>query len=86
VLSRAIFAMRDAFDAGERSTGALEALGNAVVSAEPEVKLEYLAVMEPDTLEPAVVAASGSIIAIAARVGSTRLIDNVILGAPDIST
>jgi pantoate--beta-alanine ligase len=85
VLSRAIFAMRDAFDGGERSTAALETLGNALVRAEPEVQLEYLAVMDPDTLEPAPVAAIGCIIAIAARVGSTRLIDNVILGAPDPS-
>jgi pantoate--beta-alanine ligase len=83
VLSRAIFAMRDAFEAGENSTPALESLGNAVVAAEAEVKVEYLAVMDPETLEPAPVAAPGSIIAIAARVGSTRLIDNVILGAAD---
>ena len=83
VLSRAIFAMRDAFDAGETSTAALEKLGNAVVAAEETVKLEYLAVMDPETLEPAPVAAPGSIIAIAARVGTTRLIDNLILGAAD---
>ena len=83
VLSRAIFAMRDAFDAGETSTAALETLGNAVVAAEETVKPEYLAVMDPETLEPAPVAAPGSIIAIAARVGTTRLIDNLILGATD---
>ncbi|MEP7066068.1 MAG: pantoate--beta-alanine ligase [Gemmatimonadota bacterium] len=82
VLSRALFAMRDAFDGGERSVAALEATGNAVVGTEPEVKLEYLAVMDSDTLEPAPLATAGSVIAIAARVGSTRLIDNIILGAP----
>jgi pantoate--beta-alanine ligase len=86
VLSRAIFAMRDAFDGGERSTAELEALGNAVVGAEPAVKLEYLAVMDPDTLEPATLAKPGSIVAVAARVGTTRLIDNVILGAPDAAS
>jgi pantoate--beta-alanine ligase len=86
VLSRAIFTMRDAFDGGERSTAALDALGTAKVNAEPAVKLEYLAVMDPDTLEPVPVAAPGTVIAIAARVGTTRLIDNVILGAPDLST
>jgi pantoate--beta-alanine ligase len=83
VLSRAIFAMRDAFDAGEMSTAALEKLGNALVAAEETVQLEYLAVMDPETLEPAPVAAPGSIIAIAARAGTTRLIDNLILGAAD---
>ncbi|HEV7705916.1 MAG TPA: pantoate--beta-alanine ligase [Gemmatimonadaceae bacterium] len=83
VLSRAIFAMRDAFDAGETSTQALETLGNAVFAAEDTVTIEYLAVMDPETLEPTPVAATGSIIAIAGRVGTTRLIDNVILGAAD---
>jgi pantoate--beta-alanine ligase len=82
VLSRAIFAMRDAFDQGQRSTAALEALGNAVVGAEPGVNLEYLAVMDPDTLEPTALASPGAIVAIAARIGNTRLIDNVILGTP----
>lgn len=83
VLSRAIFAMRDAFDAGERSTGVLETLGREVLSTEPEVAAEYLAVIDPQTLEPASVAETGSIVAIAARIGTTRLIDNVILGARD---
>ena len=83
VLSRAIFAMRDAFDAGERSVAALEKLGNAVIAAEGSVEVEYLAVMDADTLEPAPAAAPGSIVAVAARVGSTRLIDNVILGPAD---
>lgn len=85
VLARAIFAMRDAFDAGEMSTAALEHLGNTVVQAEPEVQLEYLAVIEPETLEPARVATAGSIVAIAARIGKTRLIDNLVLGSADHS-
>jgi pantoate--beta-alanine ligase len=83
LLSRALFAMRDAFGGGETSTAALESLGNAVIAAEPAVSLEYLAVMDPETLEPTTTASTGSIIAVAARIGTTRLIDNVILGAPD---
>ena len=83
VLSRAIFAMRDAFDAGETSSAALESLGNTVVGTEQPVKLEYLAVMDGETLEPAPIATAGSVVAIAARVGTTRLLDNIILGAPD---
>ena len=83
VLSRAIFAMRDAFDAGETSSAALESLGKTVVGAEQPVKLEYLAVMDAETLEPAPIATAGSVVAIAARVGTTRLLDNIILGAPD---
>lgn len=83
VLSRAIFAMRKAFDAGEHSSTTLEALGNAAIRAEPDVKLEYLAVIDPETFEPATHAEPGSIVVIAARIGTTRLIDNVILGARD---
>jgi pantoate--beta-alanine ligase len=82
VLSRALFTMREAFEQGERSTAGLEALGNALVCSEPEVEIEYLAVMDPETLEPAPRAWAGCIVAIAARIGTTRLIDNVILGAP----
>jgi pantothenate synthetase len=36
-------------------------------------------VVEPDHLRPVTVAPAGTILAVAARVGSTRLIDNVIL-------
>jgi pantoate--beta-alanine ligase len=86
VLSRALFAMREAFDGGERSAAALEALGIALVRSEPGVDLEYLSLMDPDTLEPVALAARGCIVAIAARIGGTRLIDNVILGAADGAT
>jgi len=86
VLSRALFAMRDAFDGGERSAAMLEALGITLVRSEPGVDLEYLSLMDPDTLEPVTLAAPGCIVAIAARIGGTRLIDNVILGAPGVAT
>jgi pantoate--beta-alanine ligase len=85
LLSRALFAMRDAFDRGEAAPAALEALGCSILATEPTVLVEYLAVMDRDTLEPVTVATAGSIIAVAARLGSTRLIDNVILGAPAVS-
>ena len=82
LLSRALFAMRDAFDGGERSGAALEAIGREIVGEEPKVNVEYLAVMDAETLEPAAVATARSIAAIAAHIGKTRLIDNVILGSP----
>jgi pantoate--beta-alanine ligase len=44
------------------------------------VRAEYIAVVEPERLRPVASAAAGTIIAVAARVGATRLIDNVILG------
>jgi pantoate--beta-alanine ligase len=45
----------------------------------PGVAVEYIEVVDAESLVPAEVAGAGSLIAIAARVGKTRLIDNVVL-------
>ena len=68
ILSRALFAMRDAFAQGERSPATLEALGISRGRSEPEGIGEFLAVMDPETLEPVELASAGCIVAIAARV------------------
>ena len=78
-LSRGLGAAAAAWRAGERSAPALEALVRASLDAAPRVRAEYIAVVEPRRLRPVTVAAGGAIIALAARVGTTRLIDNVIL-------
>jgi pantothenate synthetase len=46
----------------------------------PEVQLEYIAVAEPEALSPVAEVRATTIVALAARVGPTRLIDNIILG------
>jgi len=80
VLSRALFTMRDAFRHGERRVESLLSTGRAVMDSERSVAIDYLAVVDPATLEPAEDADEKSIAMVAARVGPTRLIDNVILG------
>jgi hypothetical protein len=52
----------------------------SVLAAEPAAKLEYVAVANPDTMEPVEGAVTGSVALIAAKVGPVRLIDNLILG------
>jgi pantothenate synthetase len=42
--------------------------------------VDYIAVVEPEALAPVETADASTIVAIAARVGGTRLIDNIILG------
>jgi pantoate--beta-alanine ligase len=79
-LSGALRAMSDAFDAGERSTTSLEALGRRVISGAAGVEPDYLAVVDAGTLEPAATASAGNVVIVAARVGRTRLIDNLVLG------
>jgi pantoate--beta-alanine ligase len=81
VLYRTLRTIAEAFDRGQSDTAALEQLGWEVLATEPEVHVEYLALIDPQRLEPVPVAEHGTIVAIAARVGTTRLIDNVILGA-----
>jgi pantoate--beta-alanine ligase len=42
--------------------------------------VDYIAVVDPDRLAPVQSATRGTIIAVAGRLGATRLIDNHILG------
>jgi pantoate--beta-alanine ligase len=44
------------------------------------VRPEYIAITDSATLTPVELVDSGTVIALAARVGSTRLIDNIVLG------
>jgi pantoate--beta-alanine ligase len=81
VLSGALFAIRDAFRNGERDVPKLTAHGQRLLAAEPAVAVDYLALVDSATLEPAVHARADTVAMIAARVGKTRLIDNLILGA-----
>lgn len=80
VLSRALFGMRDAFRRGERRAESLIAAGRAVLGEEPMVTIDYLAIADAATLEPIESVTPGSVAMVAARVGRTRLIDNVVLG------
>lgn len=79
-LSRSLAAATSAFAAGERRADRLAAVVRHGLEAEASVAVDYIAVVEPERLTPVAEAAPGTIVAIAARVGSTRLIDNVILG------
>ena len=81
LLARALGAVVDRFRAGETAAAALEGAGRAVLGEDPAVVVEYLAVVDPDGLEPAPDARAGSLVLLAARVGRTRLLDNVVLAA-----
>jgi pantothenate synthetase len=68
-----------AFCEGEVRAQMLEDRMWQELRGEPEVMVEYIAIVEPEALEPVTTANARTIIAIAARVGGTRLIDNMIL-------
>jgi pantoate--beta-alanine ligase len=79
-LSRALHAAQKAWKNGETRAAAIEARMRQEIRAEPEISVEYIAVAEPEALAPVVTVEAGTVVAIAARVGGTRLIDNITLG------
>jgi len=80
VLWRALRAVARAFDGGARAAPELEAVGRDVLNGEPDVRVDYFAIVSPTTLEPVEAAEPGCVVMVAARVGATRLLDNLILG------
>ncbi|WP_136526026.1 pantoate--beta-alanine ligase [Geomonas ferrireducens] len=79
-LSRAIAAVRDAFGKGERSVAVLKEKALAVIGAEKGAEVDYLEFRDQDSLLPQDEANERTLLALAVRVGSVRLIDNSVLG------
>jgi pantoate--beta-alanine ligase len=79
-LSRSLRAAVDLFRSGERDGAALAAAARAVLDAAPGLAADYAACLDPAAFAPAVRASDACVVAVAARVGATRLIDNVVLG------
>jgi pantoate--beta-alanine ligase len=79
ILSRALRAAESLALAGETSAETLRATMLAVFTADPEATLDYAAVVDPDTLLPIADTRDGALLAVAAHIGATRLIDNLIL-------
>jgi pantoate--beta-alanine ligase len=77
VLVGALTAVADVIEAGERDARALRDLVVALVTAEPDVRLDYADVVDAATLQPIDRLERDALIALAAFVGTTRLIDNI---------
>jgi pantoate--beta-alanine ligase len=83
ILSKALASVRVAFSNGERDTTVLESVGHRILAAEPQVQPDYLAVVDPATFKRTGQATPSHAAIVAARVGKTRLIDNMTLGGDD---
>ena len=79
-LSSALKAAHEAWRAGETTAQHLEGVMRQRLAIFPGVSVEYLAIVEPRALAPVTTVGADTIVALAARVGRTRLIDNVVLG------
>ncbi len=79
VLQRSLQEIRRQFQAGERIAAKLISAAKEVFAREPQVALDYFEIVDPDTLDPVERISQETLVAVAAYVGSTRLIDNVVL-------
>ncbi|HEY4961432.1 MAG TPA: pantoate--beta-alanine ligase [Terriglobales bacterium] len=79
VLRRSLQDVKSAFDAGERDAQRLTGIGTQTIASEPGAKLDYFAIVDPDTLEPVTSVSRETLVAVAAWLGTTRLIDNILL-------
>ena len=79
VLSRALRLAEEAFRRGATDANTLTTAVRQELSTET-VSVDYVEVLDPATLLPVDDVKSPTLLAIAARVGSTRLLDNVVLG------
>jgi len=80
VLSRSLFLASDLYERGERDPETIRFAMMALLNAEPRVKLDYVAICDAQTLEELDRIEGRTVVALAARVGPVRLIDNVVLG------
>ncbi|HXE91926.1 MAG TPA: pantoate--beta-alanine ligase [Terriglobales bacterium] len=79
VLYRALKRVESLWEKGERRSARLIDAAQRIFLEEPEVRLDYVEIVYNDTLEPVKDVTSGALVAVAAFVGSTRLIDNLLL-------
>ena len=78
-LSHSLQKVERTFRDGERDMSVLVKVGRDVIAQEPEIRVDYFEIVDPDTLDPVEHVTGKVLVAVAAYVGSTRLIDNTLL-------
>jgi pantoate--beta-alanine ligase len=79
LLHRSLMQVEKLVQQGERSGAKLADAGRKELNA-TSVRLDYFEVVDPETLDPIEDVSNGALIAVAAFIGTTRLIDNIVLG------
>jgi pantoate--beta-alanine ligase len=79
VLHRSLLQVKKLVDEGERKAAKLIAVGREEFGREPAVRLDYFEIVDAESLDPVEAVSSGTLAAVAAYLGPTRLIDNLIL-------
>ena len=79
VLYRSLLRVQTLADQGQSDSARLIAAGTQVMAEEPGVRLDYFEIVNWDSLDPVPDISKGALAAVAAYVGETRLIDNILL-------
>jgi pantothenate synthetase len=79
VLQRSLQHALQEFQEGERMAAKLILAAQEVFTREPRVVLDYFEIVDPDSLDPVELISRPALVAVAAHVGTTRLIDNILL-------
>lgn len=80
-LSRALRRASALFAAGERDAARLRAAVAAELAATPSAAVEYIEIVDAENLAPVAAIARDAVVALAVRIGATRLIDNAVLAS-----
>jgi len=81
VLFKSLEEARRLYNAGERNCDRVRESMRRILAAEPRARVDYVEIVNPASLEPIEQVEGQALVAVAAYLGSTRLIDNIILGA-----
>jgi pantoate--beta-alanine ligase len=79
-LSGAISAAVELYQSGEKSVQLLRDAARGIISAEPSACIDYVELRDGESLAEVDSADDGTVLALAVRIGATRLIDNRMLG------
>ncbi len=79
VLYRSLMRVQMLADSGENNAARLKVAGEQVIAEESAVKLDYFEIVNQETLDPVADITGGALVAVAAHVGNTRLIDNIVV-------
>jgi pantoate--beta-alanine ligase len=77
ILYRSLMQVQDLFNHGERDAGKLISAAREIFAQESPARLDYFEIVDPGTLDPVSHMTQRALVAVAAFVGTTRLIDNI---------
>lgn len=79
VLHRSLMRVKKLAEQGERNAAKLIAAAYHEFASDPSARIDYFEIVDPDRLDPVEDVSKGALVAVAAYIGTTRLIDNILL-------